>query len=57
MKMLYIPELAIRTKLKLEKLMTKFSLVADIITQIEIVAHFTVSEKNTLIDNVIVYAL
>ena len=34
-----IPELAIRTKLKLEKLVTKFSLVSNIVTEVKIIRH------------------
>ena len=34
-----IPELAIRTELKLEKLVTKFSLVSNIVTEVKIVGH------------------
>ncbi len=34
-----IPQLAIRTKLELKKLVTELALVADIVTKIEIVAH------------------
>lgn len=34
-----IPELAIRTELKLEKLVTKFSLVSNIVTEVKIIGH------------------
>merc|ERR1719215_323328 len=34
-----VPELAIRTKLKLEKLVTKFSLVSNIVTEVKIIGH------------------
>ena len=35
----FLPELAIRPELKLEKLVSKLSLVADIVAQVEIVGH------------------
>ena len=34
-----LPELAIRTELKLEKLVPKFSLVSNIVTQVKIIGH------------------
>ena len=34
-----IPELAIRTELELEKLVTKFSLVPNIVTEVKIIGH------------------
>ena len=35
----FLPELAIRPELKLEKLVSKLSLVANIVAQVEIVGH------------------
>ena len=34
-----VPEFAIRPKLKLEKLVSEFSLVADVVAQVEVVRH------------------
>merc|ERR1719512_619258 len=34
-----VPELAIRTELELEKLVTKFSLVSNIVTEVKIIGH------------------
>ena len=34
-----VPEFAIRPKLKLEKLVSEFSLVADVVAQVEVVGH------------------
>ena len=35
----YLPQLAIRPELKLEKLVAKLALVADIVAEVEIVGH------------------
>ena len=43
----YLPQLAIRPELKLEKLVTKLALVANIVAEVEIVGHTQSIQKGS----------